>query len=74
MLLGAGVERRQAAPRPHPRSEAHSYAATHVAAGTDLFVIGKLLGHRDPKTSARYAHLAKEVAQSAVDRAAGVLS
>ena len=52
----------------------HSYAATHVAAGTDLFVIGKLLGHRDPKTSARYAHLAKEVAQSAVDRAAEVLS
>ena len=46
----------------------------HVAAGTDLFVIGKLLGHRDPKTSARYAHLAKEVAQSAVDRAAGMLS
>jgi integrase len=52
----------------------HSYAAMHVAAGTDLFVIGKLLGHRDPKTSARYAHLAKEVAQSAVDRAAGMLS
>ena len=29
----------------------HSYAATHVARGTSLHVIGKLLGHRDPKTS-----------------------
>ena len=49
----------------------HSYAASHVAAGTSLHVIGKLLGHRDPKTSARYAHLSREAAMEAVDRVAG---
>ena len=49
----------------------HSYAASHVASGTSLHVIGKLLGHRDPKTSARYAHLSREAAMEAVDRVAG---
>ena len=51
----------------------HSYAASHVASGTSLHVIGKLLGHRDPKTSARYAHLSREAAMEAVDRVAGRL-
>jgi integrase len=46
----------------------HSFAAAHVAGGTSLHVIGKLLGHRDPKTSARYAHLSPEAERAAVDR------
>ena len=52
----------------------HSFAAAHVAGGTSLHVIGRLLGHRDPKTSARYAHLSREAAQAAVDRVAGALA
>jgi integrase len=51
----------------------HSFAAAHVAGGTSLHVIGKLLGHRDPKTSARYAHLSPEAEREAVDRVAATL-
>ncbi|MEQ1613289.1 MAG: tyrosine-type recombinase/integrase [Hyphomicrobiaceae bacterium] len=36
----------------------HSYAAFAVDAGGSLPVIGKLLGHHSPQTTARYAHVA----------------
>jgi integrase len=35
----------------------HSFAATGAANGLGLLVIGKLLGHRNAETTARYAHL-----------------
>ena len=36
----------------------HHFASTLVSAGVDLFVVQKLLTHKDAKTTARYAHLA----------------
>jgi integrase len=36
----------------------HSYASVGAGSGTSLLMIGKLLGHTQPVTTARYAHLA----------------
>lgn len=35
----------------------HSAASEMVNAGVDLFVVGKVLGHRDSRSTERYAHL-----------------
>jgi site-specific recombinase XerD len=44
----------------------HSFASDGLEFGEDLIMIGKLLGHRDLKSTARYAHLKKEPIQRAV--------
>ena len=38
----------------------HSFASVGAAAGMSLPVIGKLLGHTQPATTARYAHLSAD--------------
>ena len=38
----------------------HSYASRALAAGESLSTIGKLLGHADVQSTARYAHLAPD--------------
>ena len=38
----------------------HSFASFAASAGESLMVIGKLLGHSQPQTTARYAHLAPD--------------
>jgi integrase len=35
----------------------HSSASEMVNAGIDLYTVGKVLGHRDPRSTARYSHL-----------------
>lgn len=49
----------------------HTFASAGAGASVGLLAIGKLLGHRDPKTTARYAHLADDPARAAADRIAG---
>lgn len=34
----------------------HSAASAMASAGVDLYTVGKVLGHRDPRSTARYAH------------------
>jgi integrase len=46
----------------------HAFAGSLVSAGTDLYVVGKLLGHRDAEDTRRYAHLAPEALKRAVAR------
>jgi integrase len=46
----------------------HSFASTAVGLGESLPVIGKLLGHSQVQTTARYAHLAHDPVRSAADR------
>lgn len=58
--------------RPHDLR--HSFASVMVAGGASLPVIGALLGHRDVKTTARYAHLATDPLKAAADQVGGVLS
>jgi integrase len=45
----------------------HSFASLGVAKGASLYVVGALLGHRSPKTTARYAHLADHPVKAAAD-------
>lgn len=46
----------------------HSFASVGAGAGIGLVVVGKLLGHRNPSTTARYAHIADDPAKAAADR------
>lgn len=43
----------------------HSFASVAVGAGMSLPMIGKLLGHTQPATTARYAHLAADPMRAA---------
>jgi integrase len=52
----------------------HSYASTLVGAGFSLPVIGALLGHSQPKTTARYAHLFDDPLRKATERAGAILA
>ncbi len=51
----------------------HTFASVAVAAGYGLPMIGKLLGHTQVQTTARYAHLAAEPMTAAANSVAGVL-
>ena len=48
----------------------HSFASRALALGKTLPVIGKLLGHSDIETTARYAHLARDSLHEAAERIA----
>ncbi len=52
----------------------HSFASVGAAGGDSLFMIGKLLGHRQSGTTARYAHLADDPLKAAADRIAGTIA
>ena len=45
----------------------HSFASVAASGGQSLVVIGKLLGHSQPATTARYAHLADDPVKAASD-------
>ena len=49
----------------------HSYASRALALGESLTMIGKLLGHAQVQTTARYAHLARDSIQNAAARITG---
>jgi integrase len=51
----------------------HSYASTLVSNGHSLPVIGKLLGHSNASTTARYAHLQDGALRSATDSFAKII-
>ena len=48
----------------------HTFASTAVASGQGLPMIGKLLGHTQVQTTARYAHLAADPVRCAADSVA----
>ena len=49
----------------------HSFASGGLLVGEGLPMIGKLLGHTQVQTTARYAHLANDPVKSAANRIAG---
>ena len=44
----------------------HSFASVGVASGMGLPIVGKLLGHASPSTTARYAHIAEDASRRAL--------
>jgi integrase len=48
----------------------HSFASFAVADGQSLFMVAKLLGHRQTRTTERYAHLAADPILEAADKTA----
>jgi integrase len=52
----------------------HSYASMLASSGIGLHVIGRLLGHRKPSTTARYSHLTDTSLRDATERVGAVIS
>ncbi len=52
----------------------HSFASIAVGLGEGLPMIGKLLGHTQPQTTARYAHLAADPVKAATERVGATIS
>ena len=51
----------------------HSFASFLVNQGASLYVVQHLLGHTQPRTTQRYAHLAPETMQEAAQIAGNVI-
>jgi integrase len=52
----------------------HTYAAILASSGLSVPVIGALLGHTQPATTARYAHLMGDPLRAATERAGAVIT
>lgn len=46
----------------------HAFAGSLVSGGVSLYAVGELLGHRDPRTTKRYAALAPGALKEAVGK------
>ena len=53
------------------RDTRHTFSTRLVQEGVDLYKVSKLLGHKDIKTTQRYAHHYPESLRSAVDISGG---
>jgi site-specific recombinase XerD len=49
----------------------HSFASVGAGGGLSLPILGKLLGHNQPSTTARYSHLAEDPLRRAADQISG---
>ena len=52
----------------------HSFASVLAAGSASLLLIGELLGHSRPTTTARYAHLLDDARREAVERAGAMIT
>jgi integrase len=52
----------------------HSFASVAVASGDSLYLVGKVLGHQQARTTERYAHLNDDPVRAVADRAAGQIA
>jgi len=46
----------------------HTYASVGATSGESLYIVGKLVGHKQASTTQRYAHLADDPLRAAADR------
>ncbi|MEZ4385143.1 MAG: tyrosine-type recombinase/integrase [Nannocystaceae bacterium] len=51
----------------------HSAASDALMRGVHLAVVGKILGHKNPSTTARYAHVSDTVLSEAVETMAAAI-
>ncbi len=54
--------------RIHFHDLRHSAASELINAGVDLFTVGRVLGHKDPRSTQRYSHLAIDTLTAAVGK------
>jgi integrase len=52
----------------------HAFASVAASSGMGLPIIGKMLGHSQPATTARYAHLASDPVKAAAAAVAGKIA
>jgi integrase len=52
----------------------HTYASVLASAGLSLPIIGALLGHSQPATTARYAHLFDDPLRAATETAGAIVT
>ena len=52
----------------------HSFASVAVSGGASLALIGGLLGHTNPATTQRYAHLSADPLRDVAERAGEVIA
>jgi integrase len=52
----------------------HSFAAQLASAGVGLHVVGGLLGHTQPQTTSRYAHLFDDTLRAATERVGAIIT
>jgi integrase len=52
----------------------HSFASVGASGGDSLYVIGKLLGHTQQRTTEKYAHLSDDPTRAAADRISGKIA
>lgn len=52
----------------------HTFASVAASGGQSLVIIGKMLGHSQPTTTARYAHLADDPVKAASDAVGSYLA
>jgi site-specific recombinase XerD len=52
----------------------HSFASVAVAGGDSLYLVGKVLGHRQSRTTEVYAHLNDDPLRAVADRTAGQIA
>jgi integrase len=65
------IRRRAGLPGLRLHDLRHSFAAVGAGMSESLLIIGSLLGHAEPGTTARYAHLSNDPQRAAADRIAG---
>jgi integrase len=52
----------------------HSFASVGAASGDSLILLGKLLGHSQPQTTAKYSHLSADPVLAAANRISGEIA
>jgi integrase len=52
----------------------HSFASELISSGASLALVGALLGHSNPTTTARYAHMLDDPMRAAVERVGATIS
>lgn len=58
-------------PNLHFHDLRHSAASAMIQAGVDLYTVGKVLGHKDGRSTARYSHLSTDQLRNALGKISG---
>ncbi|MDO5604531.1 MAG: site-specific integrase [Paracoccus sp. (in: a-proteobacteria)] len=68
-----GIQEKAELPGVRIHDLRHTFASLLVSGGASLEIIGKLLGHSQTRTTARYAHLMDSPLRASVDAVAGMM-